>query len=139
HSINIHFGGTTTGSHARKKLVRAIGSPHLVSINPLERYLAMILGKGPAWHPIGEKRKQVSAHPAWRCSGRRTQFSAQPRNERHTDPFVYRNRDSSDEPRTCVDGSDFLNWPEAQCEASMAPAFQIVRPALEGLWRFSLT
>jgi hypothetical protein len=75
HSINIHLGGTTTGSHAGKKLVLPIGSPHLIEINPLECYLTMIMGKRPAWHPIGEKRKQVSARPGWHRSGQKNAVS----------------------------------------------------------------
>src|SRR5262249_24309230 len=49
-------------------------------------------------------------------------------------------RDSPSEPRTGVDGSNFLDGRKPRCEVSMAPAFQTVRTALEGLiWRFSLT
>src|SRR5262245_44607871 len=44
------------------------------------------------------------------------------------------------EPRTGVDGSNFLDGRKPRCEVSMASASQTVRTALEGLiWRFSLT
>src|SRR5215470_19729738 len=47
-------------------------------------------------------------------------------------------RDSPNEPRTGVDGSNFLDGRKPRCEVSMTSASQTVRTALEGvIWRFS--